>query len=120
MGQNGKEKYFDFDAAMEERSGKPVIVKAFGEEYKLPGQLPFDIVLKISRKYKEGQDEMDESDIIEMAHTLFGAEVFEAWLAKGISIDGVGVMVEGVMKMYMQQASSTAGRMADAKNNSNP
>ena len=109
------EKYFDFDAAMEERKGDPIKVKAFGENYDLPNQLPFDIVLKISRKKKAGEKEMDEDDMIEMAHTLFGRSTFEAWLAKGISLQGVGVMVEGVMKLYMDRASNTSKEIAKKK-----
>lgn len=114
------EKYFDFDAAMAEKSGKTMTVKAFGKKYQLPGQLPFDLVLKISRKYKEGAEEMSEDDVTEMAYQLFGKEAFEEWLEKGISLAGVEVMIEGVMKMYMDSATNTAKRMANDKQNSNP
>lgn len=105
---------------MAEKAGKTMTVKAFGKKYELPGQLPFDIVLRISRRYKEGAEEMSEEDMIEMAHTLFGKDTFEDWLRNGISLDGVGVMIEGVMKMYMDSATNTADRMANAKQKSSP
>lgn len=112
-------KYFDFDAAMEERKGDPIVVKAFGEKYELPSQLPFDIVLKISRKHKGGEEEMTEDDMIEMAITLFGESAFNAWLKKGITLDGVMLMVEHVMRMYMDKAQETTVEMA-ANKISNP
>lgn len=113
-------KYFDFDAAMAERKGDPMIVKAFGEKYELAGELPFDIVLKVSRMKKDGQKEFSDEDMIELAAQLFGEDVFQAWLAKGISLSGVMVMVEEVMKMYMAKATSTADTMAEEKKIANP
>jgi hypothetical protein len=112
-------KYFDFDAYMEERKGteKPFIIKAFGEKHEIPNDIPFDIVLSISRDAKEngGVSQMSDQQMTEMANLLFGEETFQKWLKAGIGLKGVFVMVEKVLEMYMTNASDLSQNMAARK-----
>lgn len=115
-------KYFDFDAYMEERKGvdKPFIIKAFGEEYEIPNDVPFDVVLQISRSHKEGQGQMDDDQMVEMANVMFGEETFKKWLKKGIGLSGIFVLTEKVMEMYMANASQMSHEMGDQKRSNHP
>jgi hypothetical protein len=112
--------YFDFDAFMEERKQKPFIIRAFGEEHQIPNDVPFDVVLTISRRMKEGQQEMSEEDMIDMANLMFGEETFTKWRQKGIGISGIFVLVEKTMEMYMANASGMSQKMADDKRENHP
>jgi hypothetical protein len=117
-------KYFDFDAAMEERKNgdKPFIVKAFGEEHEIPNDVPFDLILTIQRAYKDGQNVMSDEQTIDMCHVIFGEETFNKWLKKGIGIKGIMLLTENVMSMYMADANKTSKRVAANKESklSNP
>jgi hypothetical protein len=113
-------KYFDFDEYMAERSGDPFIIKAFGEENEIPNDVPFDVVLKISRAMKDGQQTMSEEATLDMANTIFGKDTFTKWLEKGIGISGIMILTEKVMEMYMTNASSLSKKMADQKRTEHP
>lgn len=113
-------KFFDFDQFMEERNGGSFEVKAFGKMYQLPNEIPFDVVLGISRAHKNGVGEISEEDTVKFAETLFGKEVFAEWLQKGIGLSGVMVLMENVMKMYMENASNMSQGMAAQKSANNP
>lgn len=119
-----EQKYFDFDAAMEEKKSKekPFIVKAFGEEHEIPNDLPFDLVLTIQRAYKGGKKELSEDDVVSLCHTIFGEDTFEKWVKKGIGINGIMMLTENVVKMYMADAGNVSQRTAENKqsNMSNP
>jgi hypothetical protein len=108
-------KFFDFDQYMEERSGGKFEIKAFGELHAIPNDVPFDVVLKISRAFKSGQQQMDEEQVVELANTIFGEETFQKWLKKGIGLGGIMVLTEQVMSMYMNNASNMSNQMAEKK-----
>lgn len=116
------DKYFDFDAFMEERRGveKPFIIKAFGEEHEIPNDVPFDVILEIQRAYKDGQNNMTEDQTIQMCHAIFGEKTFKKWLKKGIGFNGIMLLVDRVMTMYMGNASDQAKRMAKEKHENHP
>lgn len=115
------EKYFDFDAYMEERQAKPFVIKAFGEEYEIPNDVPFDVVLTISRAHKDGKQQMSDDEVLKLATTIFGEATFQAWLSKGIGLKGIMILTEKVMEMYMANASDTSEKMANDKiQKSNP
>lgn len=115
-------KYFDFDAYMDERKGqdKPFVIKAFGEEHEIPNDVPFDVILNISRAYKDGQNTMTDDQMVDMANTMFGEVTFQKWLKKGIGLKGIIVLTDKVMSMYMANATDTAGKMADGKRGQTP
>jgi hypothetical protein len=115
-------KFFDFDQYMEERKGqeKPFVIKAFGEEHLIPNDIPFDIVLEITRAHKENQTEMTENQLLKMSHTLFGEETFNKWLKKGIGLKGIMVLTEKVMEIYMKNASNQSQEIAKREEKKTP
>jgi hypothetical protein len=121
-GENMMEnKYFDFDQYMEERRGheKPFVIKAFGEEHVIPNDIPFDVVLEITRAQKDGKTTMTDDQLVTMSQTLFGEETFKKWLKKGIGLAGIMVLTEKVMEMYMKNASDLSHTMAKRKSGEN-
>lgn len=111
------QKYYDFDAYMEERKGqeKPFVIKAFGEEHEIPNDVPFDLILTVTRAHKDGKEEMSEDQVLEMAVVMFGEENFKKWLKKGIGLKQVMHLTNKVMEMYMANAADTADKSATAK-----
>lgn len=116
------EMYFDFDAYMAERTSgaDDFKVKAFGKEYSIPSDIPFDLVLNMQRKQKDGKGEMDEENVQELAGMIFGKEVFDEWIENKIGLTGVMVMMERVISMYMAKANKTMTNMAQDGKNRNP
>jgi hypothetical protein len=116
------QKFFDFDAYMDERKGvdKPFVIKAFGEEHEIPNDVPFDVILEITRAQKEGQGQMTDDQMLEMANVMFGEDTFKKWLKKGIGLKGIMILTEKVMAMYMANASDMSQQMGDQKRNGNP
>lgn len=117
-----KDKFFDFDAFMEEKKSteKPFIVRAFGEDHEIPAALPYDVVLEITRAKKDGQEEVNTDQLQRMCYTIFGEDTFNKWIAKGISLDGVLVLTEKVVESYMAEAAGTSQTMAKQKRESLP
>lgn len=111
------EKFFDFDAAMEEKKSKekPFVVKAFGEKHEIPNDVPFDVILSIQRAYKDGKQTMSEDDVVGLCKVIFGESAFEKWLQKGITLSGIMLLMENVMAMYMGKADNTARKTAEKK-----
>lgn len=93
-------KYFDFDQHMEEQDQQPVIIKIFGEQEELPASLPADLVFRLIRMQRKGQDNVDEEQLEIMATRLFGEERLEKWFGKGLTMDGLEVLLEKVMQIY--------------------
>lgn len=110
-------KFFDFDAFMEEKRGteKQFEVKAFGEIYQLPYDVPFEVVLTIKAEHENGNKEMDEDATVKICQAIFGEAAFNSWVSKGIGIKGIMVLTENVMKMYMSNAADMSEAMAERK-----
>jgi hypothetical protein len=114
------DKYFDFDQYMEERNGGTFTIKAFGKEYQIPNDVPFDVILTISRAFKSGKQNMSEEETVKMTNTIFGEETFAEWLKKGIGLKGIMILTEQVMKMYMDNASDVSNDIAGEKSKNHP
>jgi hypothetical protein len=110
------DKFLDFDKYMEERGGGKFEIKAFGETHQIPNDVPFDVILKISRAYKDKQKEMSEEQVVELANTIFGEETFNQWLKKGIGLNGIMFLTEKVMEMYMSNATEMSNKTAEKGN----
>ena len=116
------EMYFDFDAYMDERKSqeKPFVVKAFNKKYEIPSDIPFDVVLDMQRKEKDGKGVMQNDQVEELANMIFGKETFQEWLKSGIGMTGVMVLMERVIGMYMSKANNTMKTMAKEQQNATP
>lgn len=112
-----EQKYFDFDKYMEEKNGQgqAFIVKAFGKEYELPREIPYDIILEMQRMHKEQKSEPSPDDTNKLCHIIFGEETFNEWVTKGISLTGISAMIEHVMGVYMDDAGKAAVQSAETK-----
>lgn len=94
------DKFFDFDEFMEERGGGTFTIKAFGEVHELPNEVPFDIILRVTRAHKNKKKQMSDDDTIEMAKTLLTEKTFDRLVKKGITLKQIMLLMEKVMEMY--------------------
>lgn len=119
---NTENKYFDFDAFMEERKGteKAFIVKAFGEEHELPNDVPFDVILNIQRAHKDGKKEMTDEETLSMCRMIFGQTAFDKWVKNGIGVKGIMVLTEKVMDMYMDKSVDMSREIVKEKKEKHP
>jgi hypothetical protein len=96
--------HFDFDQFMQEQSKTPVIIKVYGQTEELPSELPALVLLRISDLQKRGAEKTDIHDIFDMAYAIFTEKRVKAWLHKGMSIKGLEVILQRVMKIYTGDA----------------
>lgn len=102
-------KYFDFDAWREERNAQPIIIKAFGKEYEIPSDVPFDVVLGLVHSMREGVEEITQVEqVLEMAESVFGKDTMDEWRSNRIGVNEIKFMTEKVMAMYQQQSEDIA------------
>ena len=55
------ERFIDFDAARAEREEEPLLLRAYGETYELPGAMPASLMLDIVRLHTDVGDDADLS-----------------------------------------------------------
>lgn len=114
-------KYFDFDAWREERQSKPFIIKAFGKEYPIPNDVPFDVVLGLARAMKDGVEEIEQMNhVLEMAESLFGKETLNEWRANRIGMNEIKFLTEQTMMMYSAQTTNMADEKTKAQGGDTP
>lgn len=116
------DKYFDFDQFMAEKEEKPVIVKIFGVEEKLPASLPADVVIKVIAMQKDPKAKVSEAQLFDMATKIFGDKL-QKWCDKGLTVDGLEVLITNVFALYTAKkkvATATATRRKKTKQEVTP
>lgn len=108
------EKYTDFDAYWREISKPPLVFKACGTEYRIPGSLPAETGLKIIRvRGSGGCDSLTSSELAEIARRLLGREQFEDLNSRGITASELGKLTKRMLSAYREQGT-------DRKNSPSP
>lgn len=95
-------KYFDFDKAWEEREETPLIVKMFGKNWELPGQLPAGIMLDIMRLQAEsGPDaELSTAKQVSIMSEMVPKKILDKWLDLGLKMDQFGEVIITLAGIY--------------------
>ena len=106
------ERYRDFDQAWGEHASEPVRLRAMGEEFLLPAELPACVPLRILALQKQlGSDaELPPYELVELSPKILTPAVYERLLEKGISIEKLSEIVGWVLRQY------SPGEEADPKN----
>lgn len=114
-------KYFDFDQWRKERDNQPIVIKAFGKEYEIPSDVPFDLVLKLAHQMKEGVEELDQLEHVEeMATSVFGRDTLNEWREQGIGMMEMEFLIEQVMGMYRGQTQAQAEHKLEQNGGNSP
>lgn len=100
-------RYRDYDAAFAEanREAPPIVIRLFGQDWELPGDLPASVVVRLTRMMADGrsEDELSVAEQMTLAMDVIPAEVLDAWLAKGLDTDQLAVILLDVVSEYGAQ-----------------
>ncbi len=95
-------RFIDFDAALAESDEQPVIVRYKGRDWELYPALPAKPVLRLLRLQAEGHggDELSQTEMVRFMSEMVPAEVLDAWLDAGMSVDEMGRLLRAVLDAY--------------------
>ena len=98
----GSSKYIDFDAALAEAEEEPVVVRYLGRDWTLFTSLPAKPVLRLLRLQADGlrESELGEAEMIDFMAQLVPANVLEAWLDGGLTIDQMAQLLRAILEAY--------------------
>lgn len=104
------ERYIDFDAARAERRQEPLRLRAFGQEFDLPGSMPASLFLDVVRMEKEqgGQSVLTTKDAIGLLSRVLPADVLDSLVAMPtFTLDDLIDLARMVMAAYTGGAASS-------------
>jgi hypothetical protein len=106
------DRFIDFDAARAERTKEPLILRAYGQEFVLPGSMSAALFLDILRMEAErGQDaEVSVKDAIGLLRRVLPDEVLEDLTARpDFGLDDLIALAGMVTKAYSNTAENAPG-----------
>jgi hypothetical protein len=118
----GKGKYIDFDAAVAEAAQEPVVVRYQGREWTLYSSIPARPVLRLLRLRAEGRDrgDLSQGEMMSFMAEMVPAEVLEAWLDGGMTVDEMSALLSLVTEAYNAEDASAEGEAPAAAAESGP
>jgi hypothetical protein len=91
----------DFDAFWAEQNKEQIPFKIFGQTEYLPPSLPALMVLKMIKMQKEyGKKDIPESELFDLATSVFGQGKIEEWCSKGLTVDQLTDLISWAMEQY--------------------
>ena len=110
------ERYIDFDAALAEAEETPVVVHYLGRDWTLYASLPAKPVLRLLQMEAEGEGEREPSlsETVACLSEMVPANVLEAWLDGGMSVDAMSQLLQAVIAAY-KTGGEEAGEAARPK-----
>ncbi len=89
----------NFDNFMAEKDEEPIIVRVYGEEYKVKPEIPAIVPVMMARS----NEEMSEGDasrmVLRAGDILFGEENINKFCKNGMSIENLGSLIRQVFDM---------------------
>jgi len=103
------ERFIDFDAALAEAEETPVVVRYLGRDWTLYASLPAKPVLRLLRMEAEGEGgrEPSLSETVACLSEMVPADVLEAWLDGGMSVDAMTQLLQAVIAAYKAGGEET-------------
>jgi aminoglycoside phosphotransferase family enzyme len=104
-------RYIDFDAARAERKQEPLRLRAFGQEFELPGSMPASLFLDVVRMEREqgGQSVLTTKDAIRLLSRVLPEDVLDSLVAQpGFTLDDLIELARMVMAAYTGAGSGEA------------
>lgn len=97
--------FFDFDRAWAEQDkerGAPEI-KAFGERFELPAEMPAKVELFTERLAvaRADDDRVELSEMVELLEPLVGQERLDRWLDEGLSVSRAFEVLGAIRAIYV-------------------
>jgi hypothetical protein len=113
-------RYVDFDAARAEAQREPVVVKAFGEEWKLGSSMPAEIPIMSARWASEDRGDLTEGEQMLLISKLVPEDVLTQWFARGLTVDDLDVLVPAIINAFNapQESEGEAEAPADGGSSS--
>ena len=94
--------YKDFDEFFQEKDST-MVIKLFDKEYEIPASINAKVALTLARLAKENPNqEMDVEKVVEFLNLIYGEEVIEDWMDKGISIKQLTTVLTWTIQQYGQ------------------
>lgn len=91
-----KKRVLDFDNFMAEKNEDPIIVKVYGEEYKVKPEIPAIVPVMMARS----NEELNETDasrmVLRAGDILFGKKVIDHFCEMGMSVENLGNLIRSV------------------------
>lgn len=89
----------NFDNFMAEKDEEPIIVRVYGEEYKVKPEIPAIVPVMMARS----NEEMSEGDasrmVLRAGDILFGEDNINKFCKNGMSIENLGSLIRQVFDM---------------------
>lgn len=91
-----KNRVLDFDNFMAEKNEEPIVVRVYGEEYKVKPEIPAIVPVMMARS----NEEMSETDasrmVLRAGDILFGKKAIDHFCEMGMSVENLGSLVRTV------------------------
>jgi len=102
-------RFIDFDAALAEAEETPVVVRYLGRDWTLYASLPAKPVLRLLQMEAEGEGgrEPSLSETVACLSEMVPADVLEAWLDGGMSVDAMTQLLQAVIAAYKAGGEET-------------
>ena len=102
-------RFIDFDAALAEAEEQPVVVRYLGQDWTLYASLPAKPVLRLLQMEAEGEGgrEPSLSETVACLSEMVPADVLEAWLDGGMSVDAMTQLLQTVIAAYKTGGEET-------------
>ena len=102
-------RFIDFDAALAEAEEQPVVVRYLGQDWTLYASLPAKPVLRLLQMEAEGEGgrEPSLSETVACLSEMVPADVLEAWLDGGMSVDAMTQLLQAVIAAYKAGGEET-------------
>jgi hypothetical protein len=96
-------RYIDFDAARAERADEPLVLRAYGETFELPGSMPASVLLDVVRWQEErgGDDDLTIADSLSILRRMLPEDLLASFLERAdFSTDDLTDLVRLVAGAY--------------------
>lgn len=92
----------DFDAAWAEKQEEPIQYKIFGKTYDIPATISAAFMLEITKisSGKGAEEQLNAADIGGLLNALFGKQVVEDWLSKGMTLPQLNDVLQDILEKY--------------------
>lgn len=92
-------RYFDFDAALREAAGEPIVIHYQGRDWDLPSSIPAKVVLRIVAM-REQEGDLDQGAMLEIMTGVVPNDTLQQWLDGDMTIDQMATLIKQILSMY--------------------
>ena len=97
-----KNRVLDFDNFMAEKNEEPIVVRVYGEEYKVKPEIPAIVPVMMARS----NEEMSETDasrmVLRAGDILFGKKAIDHFCEMGMSVENLGSLIRTVFDQHLR------------------